>query len=84
MTPSNPAPPSPPIPSADPRIETFTLGPFVAPRIWNGLWQLASSAWGSALDHEILRGMAGYVEKGFNAFGTLLSIFRSLLSSHPL
>ena len=28
--------------------ESFQLGPFIVPRIWTGLWQLSSNAWGSA------------------------------------
>ncbi|KAJ2918781.1 hypothetical protein MD484_g1594, partial [Candolleomyces efflorescens] len=28
-------------------IETFRLGPFITPRLWVGLWQLSSNAWGS-------------------------------------
>ncbi|KAI0517087.1 putative aryl-alcohol dehydrogenase [Xylaria bambusicola] len=28
--------------------ETFTLGPFEAPRLFNGFWQLSSPAWGTA------------------------------------
>ncbi|KAI1298204.1 putative aryl-alcohol dehydrogenase [Xylaria venustula] len=28
--------------------ETFALGPFVVPRLFNGFWQLSSPAWGAA------------------------------------
>ncbi|KAJ3543813.1 hypothetical protein NM688_g5818 [Phlebia brevispora] len=48
--------------------ETFQLGPFVVPRIWNGLWQLSSNAWGSASSYKIRRQMAEYAEQGFIAF----------------
>ncbi|KAG6810585.1 hypothetical protein H0H92_011219 [Tricholoma furcatifolium] len=34
--------------STSPSVETFPLGPFIAPRVWTGLWQLSSNAWGSA------------------------------------
>ncbi|KIJ64169.1 hypothetical protein HYDPIDRAFT_132811 [Hydnomerulius pinastri MD-312] len=48
--------------------ETFALGPFVVPRIWVGLWQLSSNAWGSASAAKIRQGMARHVELGYNAF----------------
>ncbi|GLB45673.1 putative aldo keto reductase [Lyophyllum shimeji] len=50
------------------RVETFRLGPFVVPRIWTGLWQLSSNAWGSASVSKIRRGMARHVESGYTAF----------------
>ncbi|KAI6143383.1 NADP-dependent oxidoreductase domain-containing protein [Pisolithus tinctorius] len=48
--------------------ETFELGPFIASRIWVGLWQLSSNAWGSASAAKIRQGMARHVELGYNAF----------------
>lgn len=48
--------------------ETFELGPFIASRIWVGLWQLSSNAWGSAPAPKIRQGMARHVELGYNAF----------------
>jgi hypothetical protein len=52
-----------------PAIETFPLGPFTVPRVWNGLWQLSSNAWGTASATKIRKGMAHYVELGYTAFG---------------
>ncbi|KAH7909488.1 NADP-dependent oxidoreductase domain-containing protein [Hygrophoropsis aurantiaca] len=54
---------------ASPR-ETFQLGPFTVPRLWTGLWQLSSNAWGSASAAKIRQGMARHAEMGYNAFGT--------------
>ena len=53
--------------------ETFILGPFVVPRIWVGLWQLSSNAWGSAPAARIRQGMSRHAELGYNAFGTSAS-----------
>jgi len=50
------------------RRETFQLGPFVVPRIWTGLWQLSSNAWGSASASKIRLGMSRHVELGYTAF----------------
>ncbi|KAJ3516668.1 hypothetical protein NLJ89_g981 [Agrocybe chaxingu] len=49
-------------------FETFEIGPFVAPRIWTGLWQLSSNAWGSASVPKIRQGMARHVDMGYTAF----------------
>ncbi|KAH9852871.1 Aldo/keto reductase [Lenzites betulinus] len=47
----------------------FTLAPGIRlPRIWNGLWQLSSSAWGSAPVPKIREAMASYMAKGYSAF----------------
>ncbi|KIM37685.1 hypothetical protein M413DRAFT_448219 [Hebeloma cylindrosporum] len=48
--------------------ETFRLGPFTTPRIWTGLWQLSSNAWGSASVSKVRSGMARHVEMGYTAF----------------
>ncbi|PPQ97320.1 hypothetical protein CVT26_006638 [Gymnopilus dilepis] len=53
--------------SSTPR-ETFQLGPFVTPRIWTGLWQLSSNAWGSASVSKVRRGMLRHAEMGYTAF----------------
>lgn len=58
-----------------PPRETFRLGPFVTPRIWTGLWQLSSNAWGSASVSKIRHGMTRHAELGYTAFGTH-SLFR--------
>ena len=52
-----------------PRLATFTLGPFTAPRLWVGLWQLSSTAWGSAPASRIREAMARHVDQGYTAFG---------------
>ena len=49
--------------------ETFPLGPFSPPRLWVGLWQLSSTAWGSAPAAKIREAMARHVEQGYTAFG---------------
>ncbi|RPD63845.1 Aldo/keto reductase [Lentinus tigrinus ALCF2SS1-6] len=50
------------------RKETFLLGPFELPRLFNGLWQLSSNSWGSAPAAKIRRQMATYAENGYTAF----------------
>ena len=54
--------------------ETFQLGPFTVPRLFNGLWQLSSNAWGSAPSPKIRRQMAHYAAKGYTAFGQYVSL----------
>ncbi|TFK98847.1 NADP-dependent oxidoreductase domain-containing protein [Pterulicium gracile] len=49
-------------------FETFDFGPFTAPRIWTGLWQLSGNAWGSVPVPKIRQGMARHVEAGYTAF----------------
>jgi hypothetical protein len=49
--------------------ETFPLGPFNPPRLWVGLWQLSSTAWGSAPASKIREAMARHVDQGYTAFG---------------
>ncbi|KAF9494682.1 Aldo/keto reductase [Pleurotus eryngii] len=51
-----------------PVMETFNCGPFRAPRVWTGLWQLSSNAWGSAPVSKIRSGMSRHVELGYTAF----------------
>jgi len=48
--------------------ETFLLGPFTVPRVWVGLWQLSSNAWGSASAAKVRQAMARHVEMGYNSF----------------
>ncbi|KAI0270402.1 Aldo/keto reductase [Gloeopeniophorella convolvens] len=48
--------------------ETFQLGPFTAPRLWVGLWQLSSTAWGTAPAAKIREAMARHVAQGYTAF----------------
>ncbi|KZS95641.1 Aldo/keto reductase [Sistotremastrum niveocremeum HHB9708] len=49
-------------------IEVCQLGTLTVPRIFNGLWQLSSNAWGNAPASKIRREMARHVEHGFYAF----------------
>ena len=60
--------------SSSPR-ETFRLGPLTTPRIWTGLWQLSSNAWGSTSVPKIRQGMARHVAFGYTAFGQSLFFF---------
>ncbi|KAL0953077.1 hypothetical protein HGRIS_007277 [Hohenbuehelia grisea] len=53
-------------------METFNCGPLQAPRLWTGLWQLSSNAWGTASVSNIRKGMARHVDMGYTAFGTAL------------
>ncbi|KAJ7166973.1 NADP-dependent oxidoreductase domain-containing protein [Mycena filopes] len=69
-------------------LETFDLGPHKGvPRLWCGLWQLSSNAWGSAPVPRIRRSMAEQVEQGFTAFadhyGSAEIIFGQFRNSLP-
>jgi len=57
---------SPPGISA-PTVETFQLGHFRMPRLFNGLWQLSSAAWGSAAADSQESALANLVSKGLIA-----------------
>jgi hypothetical protein len=48
--------------------DTFQLGDIKLPRIFCGLWQLSSPAWGSAPATKIMTGFARYVQRGLTAF----------------
>ena len=51
-------------------LEHFTLGQTLqVPRLWTGLWQLSSNAWGTASAASIRAAMAKHVERGYNTFG---------------
>ncbi|KAE9410288.1 Aldo/keto reductase [Gymnopus androsaceus JB14] len=55
-------------PSSD--SEFFRLSSsIILPRIWIGLWQLSSNAWGTAPLPRIREAMARHVEMGYTAFG---------------
>ena len=56
--------------------ESFQLGPFNPPRLWVGLWQLSSTAWGSAPASRIREAMTRHVDQGYTAFGK--RVLRSL------
>ncbi|KAI1926895.1 hypothetical protein LOZ64_000025 [Ophidiomyces ophidiicola] len=51
-----------------PAHETFVLAGRAVPRLFVGLWQLSSPAWGSAPRSRILADFARYVDAGFTAF----------------
>jgi len=53
----------PPLPK-----ETFQLGDRTLPRIFSGLWQMSSPAWGSAQMSKIVEGFSTHVNNGFTAF----------------
>jgi aryl-alcohol dehydrogenase-like predicted oxidoreductase len=48
--------------------ETFTLGQVTVPRIFSGLWQMSSPAWGSASTANIFNQFSKIVNSGFTAF----------------
>lgn len=50
-------------------IETFQLGPHRMPRVFNGLWQLSSPAWGSASAETQEAALAELVELGLSTAG---------------
>ncbi|VDB88466.1 unnamed protein product [Peniophora sp. CBMAI 1063] len=57
------------------QLESFQLGSSTTvPRLWVGLWQLSSTAWGSASASKVRNAMIGHIEQGFNAFGELFPI----------
>ncbi|KAI0032004.1 Aldo/keto reductase [Vararia minispora EC-137] len=49
-------------------LEYFHLGSFTVPRLWVGLWQLSSTAWGSAPAPKIRGAMKHHIDHGFTAF----------------
>jgi hypothetical protein len=48
--------------------ETFLLNGFALPRIFTGLWQLSSPAWGTASRSKMMEQFSNYVQHGFTAF----------------
>ncbi|KAJ7058484.1 NADP-dependent oxidoreductase domain-containing protein [Mycena amicta] len=69
--------------------ETFQLGEFTVPRLWVGLWQLSSNAWGTTSVPKIRQAMGRHVDAGYTAFADhygsselLFGQFRSSLE-HP-
>src|SRR6266404_2578755 len=63
-----------------PAQESFPLGPFNPPRLWIGLWQLSSTAWGTAPASKIREAMRRHVDQGYTAFGKNNPGIFSLLS----
>lgn len=50
-------------------MEYTQLGPLSVPRLFIGLWQLSSNAWGTAPVSKIRAEMKRHVDEGFTAFG---------------
>lgn len=48
--------------------ETFRLGDTTLPRIFSGLWQMSSPAWGSAPTFKIVEQFTRHVQSGLTAF----------------
>lgn len=48
-------------------IQTFRVGPYQMPRLFNGLWQLSSPAWGSGSAESQEAALAHLVESGLGA-----------------
>lgn len=51
----------------DIEFETFRIGPYQMPRLFNGLWQLSSPAWGSGNVESQEAALAQLVESGLSA-----------------
>ncbi|KAL4881818.1 NADP-dependent oxidoreductase domain-containing protein [Aspergillus karnatakaensis] len=72
-----------------PFIETFRVNGMILPRIFTGLWQLSSPAWGSASRSKMMQQFSSYVQRGFTAFdmadhyGDAEIIFGRYRSSSP-
>ncbi|EFX05645.1 aldo-keto reductase [Grosmannia clavigera kw1407] len=49
------------------QVESFQLGHFRLPRLFNGFWQLSSPAWGSGTAKEQTRSLVELVEAGLTA-----------------
>jgi len=77
------------IPEPQSPSETFKMGNSVLPRIFSGLWQLSSPAWGSASASKINDQFSKHIQSGFTAFdmadhyGDAEVIFGSFRSSFP-
>jgi hypothetical protein len=48
--------------------ETFQLNGRKVPRIFSGLWQMSSPAWGAASSLKIVKQFSNHVQQGFTAF----------------
>ncbi|KAI1500188.1 aldo/keto reductase [Biscogniauxia marginata] len=53
--------------STENRLEYFMLGPIKVPRLFNGLWQLSSPAWGSATAEKQESALVHLTKSGFTA-----------------
>ncbi|KAF9629657.1 hypothetical protein BFW01_g10860 [Lasiodiplodia theobromae] len=50
------------------KLETFKIGQRVVPRLFGGLWQLSSPAWGTAPQSKIVEHFTNYVNWGYTAY----------------
>ena len=64
-------------------LDTFPLGDRRVPRLWIGLWQLSSTAWGSAPAAKIRKAMKRHADQGYTAFGGSLTTTFSLADHYP-
>lgn len=48
-------------------VETFTLGDYEVPRLFNGFWQLSSPAWGAASSQSQDAALVQLLQAGFTA-----------------
>ncbi|KAL7785714.1 Aldo/keto reductase [Trichoderma afarasin] len=56
------------IPLPEQARETFQLNGRTVPRIFSGLWQMSSPAWGAASSSKIVEQFSSHVRQGFTAF----------------
>jgi hypothetical protein len=56
------------IPPPAAAIETFRLKNWTLPRIFSGLWQMSSPAWGAASVSQVTKQFHSHVQSGFTAF----------------
>jgi hypothetical protein len=56
--------------SSDSALETVRLGPVEVPRMFMGLWQFSSPAWGTASKSKINRHFRQHVDAGLIAYGS--------------
>jgi hypothetical protein len=64
--------PEPTFTNGTTEIETFRLGSRSVPRIFGGLWQTSSPAWGTAPRSKIIKQFKQQFSTGLTAFGELL------------
>jgi hypothetical protein len=61
-------------------IERFQLGKSLVPRMFIGLWQFSSPAWGTASKSKINKHFRKHVDTGFTAYGALYELVSSFAS----
>lgn len=65
-------------------VETFLLGSHKVPRLFNGFWQLSSSAWGSGTAREQEKALIDLVEEGLTAADMADHYVRSVSATRGL